>query len=263
VLLYGASYASCVTPPEDCFEGLMQRSELAGRYVLHNYGVGGYGLDQAYLMLRETLDHYAGTNPVVVFLLVADSDLERSSLTYRDWPKPRLCLRDGALQPERPVPDSKEAYLRQYGTGITSFAWRGLIRSPGVLPESWRAALNGEGRKRREQWELIERVLDAIQAEVTIRDLDCTFLLCTSRRGLESPTRPFELGRLESLLAARSIPHADALRGFQEAGAAHEQGLGALYQGEQVEGAHPNLQGNRLIFDCLREQLELLEERRR
>ena len=122
VLLYGASYASCVIDEEDCFHELMERSDLASRYCLFNYGVGGYGIDQIYLLLRETIDDYAGRNPIVAIAAVVDSDFERCVLGIRDWPKPRLHSVDGELVQSGPVIESRDAYLREHGSGIVSYA---------------------------------------------------------------------------------------------------------------------------------------------
>ena len=54
VLLYGDSFAQCGTPPDECFTALLERSEFAEKYAMLNYGVGGYGLDQIYLLLKNS-----------------------------------------------------------------------------------------------------------------------------------------------------------------------------------------------------------------
>ena len=64
VLLFGDSYARCVEPSEDCWEGLLERSELGGTHALLNYGVGGYGLDQACLLMQLALPRFRARNPM-------------------------------------------------------------------------------------------------------------------------------------------------------------------------------------------------------
>ncbi|MCB9903192.1 MAG: hypothetical protein H6831_02170 [Planctomycetes bacterium] len=141
LLLYGASYA------QGLGAGELDGEALSPEFGFLNYGVGGYGADQAYLLLRETLDRYAAHDPVVLIGLVADSDFDRCILRFRSLPKPRLVWKDGALEPEGPVfSGGPDAYLKQNGTGISSYAWSYVLRSSGLLPESWRLRLSGRAR---------------------------------------------------------------------------------------------------------------------
>ena len=77
VLLYGDSFAQCTTPEKDCFQGLLARSELNRTHGLLNYGLGGYGIDQTYLLLRASLDRFAERDPIVVVSVMVD-DARRS-----------------------------------------------------------------------------------------------------------------------------------------------------------------------------------------
>jgi len=129
LLFYGASYVQALEAGEVAGE------DFLGDYNLLNYGVGGYGIDQAYLLMRETLDHYAGRDPLVLIGLVADSDFDRCVLRFRSMPKPRLLVRDGKLELEGPVIEGgAAAYFKKHGDGITSYAWRYLLNTKGWLP---------------------------------------------------------------------------------------------------------------------------------
>lgn len=86
VLLYGDSFAHCVTSQLDCFNGILNNNqEFSRKYYLINYGIYGYGLDQIYLLFKQTVDKYR--EPIVIISLL-DSDLDRSILTVRDGQKP-------------------------------------------------------------------------------------------------------------------------------------------------------------------------------
>ena len=143
VLLYGDSFAECTTAAADCFQGLFAESPLSETHWLLNYGVGGYGLDQIYLMLRETLQDWADRDPIVVVGVMVDDDMDRSLLTIRDWPKPRLVSTEDGLVVENTVPESKTAYLEERPVRVTSYLWKGLVQGSSVLPESWRETLSG------------------------------------------------------------------------------------------------------------------------
>ena len=103
ILLYGDSYAQCVTPVGQCFQTLLENSDLADRYCLVNYGVGGYGLDQEYLLLKHSIDRWKDLDPIVVVSFLVDDDFSRNVLAFRCWPKPRLRI-DGRSFRREEVP---------------------------------------------------------------------------------------------------------------------------------------------------------------
>src|SRR5205085_7133999 len=102
VLLFGDSYAQCATPPEQCFQSLLEQSELTHEFALLNYGVGGFGLDQMYLLLRHVLPRFREQKPFVVVAIMIDDDFTRSLLAMRDWPKSRAHWEHGILRIDPP-----------------------------------------------------------------------------------------------------------------------------------------------------------------
>ena len=88
VLLYGDSFSACASPRGTCFQDHLERAPEGAAYRLLNHGVGGYGLDQALLMLERTLDRHP--EAAIAFGLLVDDDLDRCALSYRSWPKPRF-----------------------------------------------------------------------------------------------------------------------------------------------------------------------------
>ena len=60
VLFFGDSFAQCVDRAGDCWEELLEASDLAPRFALLTSGVGGYGLDQMLVLLRLVLPRFEG-----------------------------------------------------------------------------------------------------------------------------------------------------------------------------------------------------------
>lgn len=186
VLLYGDSFALCVTNAEECWQGLLERSGLAREHALLNYGVGGYGLDQIYLLFQRSIDHYTELDPIVVIAVLVDDDLDRSSLRFRSWPKPHLSVTpEGALALDGPVTREPLDYLRQNSTGIWSYGWRYLVYGAHVLPRNESEWLMGRGSRVADTEDLNRHILEALAADLAARNLDAFVLLFHGRHYLE------------------------------------------------------------------------------
>jgi len=121
VLLYGDSYAACAGIAE-CFEDILNRdTAFAADYFLLNYGVAGYGVDQIYLLFKETVDKFE--NPFVIFSLLTE-DLDRSMLNVRDAQKPYFVLTDKGLELQGvPITLSSRVFFEQNPPEINSYLW--------------------------------------------------------------------------------------------------------------------------------------------
>lgn len=187
VLLYGDSFAACINPEPDCFPAILERSELAERYCMLNYGIGGYGLDQIYLMIKSSIDLYRDRKPFVIVGLLAENALERTVLSFRDWPKPRLHVVGGELELEAPVIDGFEGYIDAHPLRIRSYLWRYLLYRSALLPERWREALKGDHTKLDEKQAMARLLLREIDQELTSRDIEYVVLLFHARGALTFP----------------------------------------------------------------------------
>ncbi len=256
ILLYGASYASCVTSHAECFQGLLRGSKLSDEYCLLNYGCGGYGMDQVLLLMRATLDLYADLDPIVIVLPVLDSDFERCSLEFRSLPKPRLELVDGELTPTGPVlSGGADAYLREHGVGITSYAWNYLTHAETQLPGSLRNWLQDRDARIEEQFELVEAILGGIEEELVRRELDHVYLLATSPRGLPPRKTPKMETRVTDWMRAQGLPFL-SLRPYVARALEHvEEGMPRLFFVEGTGKHHPTPLGNRVVFEALKDGL--------
>ncbi len=121
VLLYGDSFAMCVDSVE-CFEDILNRdSAFASDNFLMNYGVGGYGVDQIYLLFKNTVDKFE--NPFVIFSLLT-TDMDRSMLNVRDAQKPYFVLNDEGLELQGvPITLSSKEFFEQNPPDIKSYLW--------------------------------------------------------------------------------------------------------------------------------------------
>ncbi len=90
---------------------------LDPHYHVINLGVSGYGIDQMYLAIKETVADY---RPQLVILAFIEEDFNRSMMSFRDYRKPRFVLEDdGSLAlTNTPIGNERQTYawLRgQYG----------------------------------------------------------------------------------------------------------------------------------------------------
>jgi len=141
ILLYGDSFSACMTKASDCYQSLLERSDLGATHVLLNHAVSGHGLGQIQLMLRSTVERYAERDPIAVVGIFVDDDLERTGLSLRQFPKPRFFLEDGALAHEPPHPGGRRAWLETHRVGIPSYVWS-LFAAKGARLSPGKASLN-------------------------------------------------------------------------------------------------------------------------
>ncbi|UVT16055.1 MAG: hypothetical protein H8K04_00360 [Nitrospira sp.] len=104
IALVGDSYTFAEDVAFEDSWGYQLEKELGADFEVLNFGVGGYGVDQAYLRYEKDVRRW---NPKIVILGFPSSNVERSMIFYHpltsqwwDFPfsKPRFVLRDGKLQ---------------------------------------------------------------------------------------------------------------------------------------------------------------------
>jgi len=136
VLLYGDSYAQCVAT-ERCFQDFLNNdsSFSKGHYLL-NYGVGGYGVDQIALLMKNTVHRYK--NPLVIFSLMV-SDLDRTIMTVRTGQKPYFKLEhDSLVLAGVPIDSNPDNFFKNNPPHFKSYLWRKFLYSKAnILPWSW------------------------------------------------------------------------------------------------------------------------------
>jgi len=252
VLLFGDSFAACVTPPEECWGALLERSDLAGDYALLNYGAGGYGLGQISLLCRAALPLYAQARPVVVIGLLIDDDLDRALLDFRVWPKPvhRLDADGRPRLVPRELARTRDESIRREGIGIASYAWRYLCFGTPLMPGRRAAAARAHQRA---VFDLSRALLDQLVASLEACEVDYVFLVFhgSSFLGATSPYREreeFLLGELSRLGAPYVLSREELVADARRTGRTESDYFIVSGHGRN----HYTALGNEVVFRALR-----------
>lgn len=256
LLLYGDSYAQCATPPQECFQSLLEETPWAAELGLVNYGVGGYGLGQIWLLLRESLPLFAGERPVVAVGILIDSDLHRPILGLRCWSKPRFTTRAGELSIEPPLRDP-DRWIEHYGPGVTSYAWRFLLHGSGLVPDSLGGALSGRAARGREQRAVTRAILAELHEELERSGVPYFFLLFNAEWSLRVPGakdwEEVELHRTLTELGAPFVSTRPHLEAWVERNGGDDR---PLFGQRGARRGHYSALGNRVALEALLEGLE-------
>lgn len=253
VLMYGDSFTFCVTPEEECWQGLLERSERGAELCLVNYGVGGYGLDQIFVLLRHSIERWTKLDPIVIVGILVDDDLDRCMLRARTGPKPWFSLApDGALvehPPELVDPPPTEPPA----PGIASYLWRYLAHGADWLPDGLGRWLRGEARHARATQALCARMLAELHAELDALGLQHFVVLFHTDVHLASePLDDWRDAWLESELARLGLPYVSSRRALAADMRASGDAPSAYFvpMGEKGQN-HLNARGNAVVFGAI------------
>jgi len=245
VLCFGDSFMAGTLPTEgDRIPEILDRS--LPDVAVHNLAMGGYGLDQAYLRLRET--HRLFRRPAIVFGILL-TDLDRAVLPVRTGQKPFFEIEEDRLVLEGlPIDPDSARWFAAHPPRIRSYflAWavQGLrVLDAGGDPRELRY---GRPEKKR----LGERLVAAVAAEADDRKLPLVFVLfySTSECVVTSWREPF----LRGLVARTGHPVIDTKPLLARAAA--EEGRDLLsYYGRDW---HLNAEGNRIVAGAVLDALQ-------
>jgi hypothetical protein len=256
VLVYGGSFAACVTPPEEAWQGLLERSPEGPTHAIVNYAVSGFGPDQALSMLEATIERFAGRNPLVVLGICLDEDTDRVLLGFRGMPKPRCELAGGELVFRPLAEHDAQAWWDAHPPGVASYLWR-LLRGPaGPLPDAWQRSL-GSAPGDAQVVALNRAILARLHARLEALHVEHFVLGFHGRVLLEDPQH--EPWREEFVRAAcrelrmhflSSRPYALAAVGGRT-----ELLARTLFTLEGPLTGHLNARGNAVVFEAFRQAL--------
>ncbi|MBI5739931.1 MAG: hypothetical protein HZA16_04340 [Nitrospirae bacterium] len=178
VLMYGDSFVACYSQ-DDCFDHILNNDTAFSRnHYLLNYGVGGYGLDQIYLLLKNSVDNYDKPFVVLSFMTL---DLDRSCLSFREDPKPFFTIENDVLKlHEKPVYSTAESLFSNNKPQITSYFYRRVIYSKvakKLMPDKLISYLRRETYFREKTKEINEKIMLEIIKELKSRNLNYVFLV--------------------------------------------------------------------------------------
>lgn len=113
ILFYGDSFVNGVADDDYTLPNYLQR-HLTGRDVV-DLSMGGYGLDQIYLMFAET--HHLVADPIILVGVLLSDDLDRTVLTVRTSTKPYFISEADGLT-LKGVPITREQAVNCHGAPL-------------------------------------------------------------------------------------------------------------------------------------------------
>ena len=128
VLLYGDSFALCLTAPEFSWQELLQRTPEGRTNALVNFGTSAFGIDQSLLLLEATIGRFAARRPLVIFAIYLEESPDRALLGCRNFPKPRSELVDGELVIHPLEGSDAQRWWEEHPPRVASYLWR-MLRS--------------------------------------------------------------------------------------------------------------------------------------
>jgi len=258
VLLYGDSFAECVTGPEECWEGLLADSEFGETHQLINHGTGGHGFGQTFLLLRESIANYEGESPLVIVSLFVDDDMDRAILPFRAWPKPRLTVQtDGALGLPEPVHEGSLDYLGENPPAIFSYAWRYILHSTEWISSARRESLIGKAETFEEVRRLNGRILEEIKVLLEASGIEY-FVLMFHGKGffLDPPPENWRDGFLIGELERLGMPFVSSRTVIDEDKLATGRKAEDYFYLRGGEKGHYHALGNQIVFEAIRRGLK-------
>ncbi len=164
---------------------------LKKNYLL-NYGVGGYGVDQIYLLFQKSINLY--DNPFVVFSFMIE-DLDRSNLSVREGQKPFFQIVNGELELQGiPINTDRDVFYEKNPPHIRSYLWNKFLYLKRDLLVNLRVYLRGDSEKRNKTIILNEMILSKLIMELRKHNTDFVFLIFHPRYSLEDKPDPFRNG---------------------------------------------------------------------
>ena len=175
VLLYGDSFTHCTTAAEECFQGVLNADkEFSLNHYLLNYGVLGYGVDQIYLLLKNSLSLY---HEPYVIVGVHTRDLDRSILSYFVAQKPYFELSKGELALRgTPIIQDQNTYLSNQPPQIWSYLYRLWLYQEG-RPRRLRNYLRGTDDKQARKARINDKIVSEMLNELDKRHLPRLFVI--------------------------------------------------------------------------------------
>jgi hypothetical protein len=247
-LLYGDSFAACATIKEECFQGILNAdSEFAKRGYLVNYGVGGYGVDQMFWLLKNSFHHFQ--DPFVTVSLLTD-DVDRSTLSVRIGQKPYFELGDGKLVLRgTPINSDPNAFFAQNPPTIPSYLFRLWVHETG-WPQRVRQYFRGTDDIRKKRILINEKLLFSIIHELRQRRLQRIFVVSYPNRSLlDENWEDWRESLIERVLGDNHISYISTKEIVKKHLSEHHGSLEDYY----IKGdGHPTAYQNKLLADVMK-----------
>jgi hypothetical protein len=247
-LLYGDSFAGCLTTKGECFQGILNADdEFAARCYLLNYGVGNYGVDQIFLLLKNSLDHFQ--NPFVI-VSVLTQDIDRSTLSVRIGQKPYFELVDGELVLQgSPIHANPKDFFEKNPPTIPSYLFRLWVQGNG-WPQQVRQYFKGVDHIRNKKVKINEHLLLNIIYEVRKRHLQHLFVIFHLDRAVwDTDWIDWQNDLIERVLRNNQVPYISAKEIVRRHLREHNANIDDYY----IKGdGHPSALQNKILADVMK-----------
>ena len=243
ILFYGDSFLRGLASPPYWIPAYL--SDRLNTVTVLDLGVGGFGLDQIYLIFQQTVRTVP--NPTVIIGVLHD-DLDRSVLGSRTYQKPRFVLESGELRLTNvPIEPDVDRYRREHPPQIRSYLVSALIR----LYARYSPSLAEKLSRRAEKEAINAKIIEKLQQEALASNVPIFFLLFYEQHYLASDS--WQETFLKAKLSELQIPYVDTKPILK-----HYAGLNSLTHASfyvKNDGHHNDL-GNKVIAEALLEFLK-------
>jgi hypothetical protein len=240
ILFYGDSLVQGVTTAAESLPH--QLEQVIPDYAVYNYGIGGYGLDQAYLRYRES--HRKFETPIVIFGIYSE-DIDRCVLSVRSGQKPYFRIENGVLTLKGvPIDPDPQAWLAANPPRVASYLLAFIQKRLRILAAHGRT---GEVSHRKDEGkEIASRLIQTVVQESTSRNEPLLFVVFYAPGELteESWRERFLLDEI----AATSVPVVDTKPLLLQAARDRGVQVAEFYKGAKE---HPNVAANRIMAEAI------------
>jgi len=216
-----------------------------------NYGVGGYGVEQIFLLYQKTIGQY--TNPYVI-LSVFTEDLDRSVPSVRTGQKPIYRLvNDRLVLSGVPIDSSFDSFLSDHPPEIRSYLFQMYVRNawpPWRLKNYlFRAAALSDMKEKIEA--INRRILLEIMRDLRTRQLNYVFLIFHPKWALTA-NDGWRDAFLANLFHSNKAPYLTSKPLLQRKAEQSRARYDDYYMA--VDG-HLNTRGNKVIAEAIRNHI--------
>jgi len=246
ILFYGDSFVDGVVSSRD-YEIPRYITKRLNDAVAIDLGCGGYGLDQMYLLFMLT--HAKASEPLIIFGIFVEDDLDRSILSVRTGQKPYFIERNGKLVlqgvPIDPIPSH---YFSTNPPKIKSYLFR-LVFKATIGKSKW--AIN---KKTNDKIIINTKIIEAIDTLCKSKGYSLLFVLFHGQHELASGGY-WQEAFLKDLLRHMNIQYVDTADLLRRYIRQHGVKLPDFYVNEGIGSGHHNDLGNLVISEGLIEYL--------
>lgn len=250
ILLYGSSHARNSLGTKTRYRDLLDQSDLGSDFGLLNYAVSAHGMAQTLMVFERSIEQYQDQNPLVIYTIMIDRDLNRATHSVRQAPKPRFEMTPGnQLEISTPGTLDMAQDLVDNPLQITSYAWNFVLYATSLFSGSTGERLREIPAANALRTRIIEHVLSQVKQRCAELDVEVVIVILQADDTTDDPSR--ETWALEALTQAcnqMGLPVVAAAPIVRSAAEASGLPVSSFYFQSGPSAHHPNDTGMRPIF---------------